>query len=52
VLDQAEVPVEAGDTPETLAARVQERERRLVVDVLGRIALGELVLDGLPPRGK
>lgn len=52
VLDQAEVPVEAGDTPETLAARVQERERRLVVDVLGRIALGELVLDGLSPRGK
>ncbi len=51
VLEQARVPVEAGDTPETLAARVQERERRLVVGVLGRIATGELELEGLSRRG-
>ena len=47
VLQQVEVPVEPGDTPETLAARVQERERRLVVSVLGQIAQGELLLEGL-----
>jgi phosphoribosylglycinamide formyltransferase-1 len=51
VLEQAAVPVEIGDTAETLAARVQERERRLVVSVLGRIAAGELALEGLPARG-
>jgi phosphoribosylglycinamide formyltransferase-1 len=51
VLAQAQVPVEANDTPETLAARVQERERRLVVSVLGQIADGTLALEGLPPRG-
>jgi phosphoribosylglycinamide formyltransferase-1 len=51
VLAQVEVPVEQGDTPETLAARVQERERRLVVSVLGQIAQGKLVLEGLSPRG-
>ena len=39
-----------GDTPETLAARVQERERRLVVGVLGEIAQGKLPLDGLARR--
>jgi phosphoribosylglycinamide formyltransferase-1 len=50
VLEQARVPVEPGDTPESLAARVQERERRLVVGVLGRIASGELALDGLRLR--
>lgn len=51
VLEQAVVPVEPTDTPETLAARVQERERRLVVGVLGRIAAGELALEGLSRRG-
>jgi phosphoribosylglycinamide formyltransferase-1 len=50
VLAQAQVPIEAGDTPETLAARVQERERRLVVAVLGQIAQGEFALEGLAPR--
>ena len=50
VLAQAQVPVEPGDTPETLAARVQERERRLVVAVLGQIANGEFSLDGLASR--
>ncbi len=50
VLAQAQVPVEPGDTPDSLAARVQERERRLVVTVLGQIAQGEFALDGLPAR--
>jgi phosphoribosylglycinamide formyltransferase 1 len=50
VLAQATVPVLAGDTPETLAARVQERERRLVISVLGQVATGELGLEGLAPR--
>jgi phosphoribosylglycinamide formyltransferase-1 len=47
VLAQAQVPVLDDDTPDTLAARVQERERRLVVAVLGQIAQGELALSGL-----
>jgi phosphoribosylglycinamide formyltransferase-1 len=38
VIAQCEVPVEPGDTPEALAERVQARERRLLVDVLGQIA--------------
>lgn len=50
VLAQARVPVETSDAPETLAARVQECERRLVVVVLGQIAAGELTLDGLLRR--
>jgi phosphoribosylglycinamide formyltransferase-1 len=50
VLAQARVPVLAGDTAESLAARVQERERRLVVTVLNRVATGELELEGLPSR--
>jgi phosphoribosylglycinamide formyltransferase 1 len=45
---QCEVPVEPTDSPETLAARVQERERALLVDVLSRMARGEL---SLPPAG-
>jgi phosphoribosylglycinamide formyltransferase-1 len=47
VLAQAQVPVLSGDTAEALAARVQESERRLVVAVLGQIARGELLLEGL-----
>ncbi|HKY38171.1 MAG TPA: phosphoribosylglycinamide formyltransferase [Polyangiaceae bacterium] len=50
VLAQAQVPVLEGDTVESLAARVQERERRLVVAVLGQIAHGELELEGLGAR--
>lgn len=46
VLAQAKVPVLAGDTAHTLAARVQERERQLVVEVLGKIARRELELPG------
>jgi phosphoribosylglycinamide formyltransferase 1 len=50
VLAQTQVPVEAGDTPETLAQRVQAAERRLVVAVLGQIAQGQYALEGLAAR--
>jgi len=50
VLAQAQVPVEVGDTPETLAARVQQCERGLVVRVLGQIAQGQYALEGLESR--
>lgn len=38
VLGQARVPVHAGDTPETLAARVLEAEHALYPQVLARVA--------------
>ena len=38
VLAQASVPVQPGDSPRTLAARVQATERELLVEVLGQIA--------------
>jgi phosphoribosylglycinamide formyltransferase 1 len=44
VVEQRRVPVEPGDTPETLAARVQECERVLVVDVFRELATGKRVL--------
>lgn len=44
VIDRCEVQVEAGDTPETLAARVQTHERALLVDVLARLVRGEIRL--------
>jgi phosphoribosylglycinamide formyltransferase-1 len=50
VLAQAQVSVEPDDTPQSLAARVQESERRLVVAVLSQIATGHFVLHGLPSR--
>jgi phosphoribosylglycinamide formyltransferase-1 len=50
VLAQAQVPVEEDDTPETLAARVQQCERGLVVRVLGQIAQGQYALEGLASR--
>jgi phosphoribosylglycinamide formyltransferase 1 len=50
VLAQAQVPVEPGDTPQALAARVQATERRLVIAVLSQIATGHFALDGLPSR--
>ena len=45
IVSQTTVPVELGDTPETLAARVLEREHSFLVEVIanivdGRIALG------------
>ena len=45
VLAQARVAVMPGDTPETLAARVQAREQLLFPDVLQRIISGEIDLD-------
>lgn len=44
VIAQCEVPITSADTPEALAERVQEHERALVVDVLGRIANGRIGL--------
>jgi phosphoribosylglycinamide formyltransferase-1 len=44
VIAQCEVPVQPGDDVESLAARVQARERRFVVETLARIASGELSL--------
>ena len=47
ILAQSEVAVKAGETPEALARRVQEREHALVVEVLTRIADDRIRL----PRG-
>ena len=44
VLAQIRVPVEPGDSPETLAARVQSEERELLVGVLADLASGKRVL--------
>lgn len=41
ILGQARVPVVAGDTPETLAARVLREEHRLYPAVLRRFAAGD-----------
>lgn len=46
VIAQCEVPVVAADTPESLAQRVQERERVLVIDVLAAIAADRVRLPG------
>lgn len=48
VVAQAEVEVVPDDTLETLSERVRARERRLVVETLGRVATGDLALS--PPR--
>jgi phosphoribosylglycinamide formyltransferase-1 len=44
VIARGEVPVRPGDTPEALAARVQERERALLVETVGAIAAGRVRL--------
>jgi phosphoribosylglycinamide formyltransferase-1 len=44
VLAQATLLVEPDDTIETLAARVQAREKHFLVETLGRLARGELEL--------
>ncbi|MBC7160583.1 MAG: phosphoribosylglycinamide formyltransferase [Immundisolibacter sp.] len=55
LIAQIRVPVQAGDTPDTLAARVLPAEHRLYPRVIGWYAAGRLVLgedtvrlDGLP----
>lgn len=44
VIARRQVPVEPGDTVDTLAARVQACERALLVETLGRIADGSIRL--------
>ena len=50
LLAQARVPVQPGDTPDTLAARVLVREHRLLPACVRAIASGRLSLDGDAPR--
>lgn len=55
IIAQAIVPVEDGDTPATLAARIAREEHRLYPEVVRLFALGRIRLDGdrvsiLPPR--
>ncbi len=45
ILAQCEVPVQAGDTADSLAERVLQEEHRLYPATLQRIAAGEIVLD-------
>ena len=45
VVAQAVAPVLPGDTPDTLAARVLEREHALYARTIQRIAVGEIDLD-------
>ena len=44
VLAQTEVPVLPGDTVETLAARVLDREHPFLVETLVRITTGDITL--------
>ncbi|HWH29811.1 MAG TPA: phosphoribosylglycinamide formyltransferase [Mycobacteriales bacterium] len=46
VVAQAAVPVEAGDTEETLHARIQAVEQPLYVDAVGRLARGGWKVEG------
>ena len=46
VIAQARVPVEPMDTPETLAARVLQRENTFYVETLRKIVTGEIALPG------
>ncbi len=52
ILGQARVPILAGDTPETLAARVLTMEHRLYPAVLRRFAVGDRrpVVMSWPPK--
>ena len=47
VIAQSEVPVLPGDTPDTLAARVLQREHLIYPRTIQRIASGEIDLDAL-----
>jgi len=44
IVAQTTVPVMEDDTPESLAARVLEREHSFLVEVIGSIARGEIRL--------
>lgn len=50
VVAQCEVGVAAGDTAGALEERVKRRERRFWVETLGRIARGEIAIEGLEAR--
>ncbi|MGE9808272.1 phosphoribosylglycinamide formyltransferase [Janibacter sp. G1551] len=50
ILEQRAVSVLDGDTEDTLHERIKVQERELIVDVLARIARGELAVEGLPAR--
>jgi phosphoribosylglycinamide formyltransferase 1 len=58
VVARREVPVEPGDTPATLATRVQAQEPEFFVETLQAIAAGRLVLppapnfSSPPPKGR
>ena len=42
VIRQAKVPVNSGDTPESLHARIQEAEHRLLPEVVRDLATGKI----------
>jgi phosphoribosylglycinamide formyltransferase 1 len=44
VIARCEIPIEPGDTPETLAGRIESREPSFFVETLRRIGEGALVL--------
>jgi len=46
IIAQAEVPVAPDDTPETLGARVQAKEKPFLIETLRRLVDGELTLPG------
>lgn len=46
IVAQAAVPVDVGDTPDTLAARVLVQEHRLYPQALGLVASGRVRLEG------
>lgn len=50
ILAQAAVPVEDGDTPDTLAARVLAAEHRLYPAAVADLAAGRIAVDGLRTR--
>jgi len=47
ILAQAKVPVEEGDTAESLAARVLKREHSFIVETLQRIVSGDIALPSM-----
>jgi phosphoribosylglycinamide formyltransferase 1 len=46
IIAQETVPVEEGDTPESLHARIQEAERRLYPETIGALAEGRITVKG------
>jgi len=49
ILAQCRVPIQPGDTADSLARRVLAREHEFLVETVGRIVAGELQLPGSPP---